>query len=136
MASINYRYSEHAIFPAQIQDCKEAIRWLRRNSNKYGIDSDRIGVWGSSAGGHLVALLGTSGGVEELESSTAGAESARVQAVCDYFGPTNFLLMNKQAGERGKIDHDAADFPVFLDRSVLSSKQTHHNATVGALAIL
>ena len=67
VASINYRYSKQAVFPAQINDCKAAIRWLRANAKKYKIDADHIGVMGASAGGHLVALLGTSGGVKELE---------------------------------------------------------------------
>jgi acetyl esterase/lipase len=69
VASVNYRLSQQAIFPAQIEDCKAAIRWLRANAAKYHVDSERIGVWGSSAGGHLVALLGTSGNVEDLEGS-------------------------------------------------------------------
>lgn len=112
VASINYRLSGHAVFPAQINDCKAAIRWLRANAGMYGIDGDHIGVWGSSAGGHLVALLGTSGDVEDLEGDSGHAdESSRVQAVCDWFGPTDLLLMNKQAGEFGTIDHDAADSP-------------------------
>jgi len=53
VASINYRLSQHAVFPAQIEDCKAAIRWLRANAAKYHLDPDHIGVWGSSAGGHL-----------------------------------------------------------------------------------
>ena len=68
-ASIAYRLSQTAVFPAQIHDCKAAIRWLRAHAGKYGIDPRRVAVWGSSAGGHLVALLGTSGGVEELEGN-------------------------------------------------------------------
>src|SRR4051812_4543175 len=67
VASVNYRLSQHATFPAQIEDCKAAIRWLRAHAETYHLDPDHIGVWGASAGGHLVALLGTSGGVEELE---------------------------------------------------------------------
>ncbi len=118
VASVNYRLSSHAVFPAQINDCKAAIRWLRANAGKYGIDADHIGVWGSSAGGHLVALLGTSGDVQDLDGDpgdSANADrSSRVQAVCDWFGPTDLLLMNKQAGELGKIDHDAADSPESL----------------------
>lgn len=58
VASINYRLSRHAIFPAQIQDCQAAIRWLRVHADEYRIDPNRFGVWGASAGGHLVALLG------------------------------------------------------------------------------
>lgn len=90
VAAINYRLSGHATFPAQIQDCKAAIRWLRANADRYGIDPERIGVWGSSAGGHLVALLGTSGDVEEFDVGENLDQSSRVQAVCDYYGPTDF----------------------------------------------
>ena len=94
-ASIAYRLSQTAVFPAQIHDCKAAIRWLRAHAGKYGIDPRRVAVWGSSAGGHLVALLGTSGGVEELEGNLGHPEqSSRVQAVVDYFGPTTFTAMD------------------------------------------
>jgi acetyl esterase/lipase len=94
VASINYRFSQHAIFPAQILDCKAAIRWLRANARKYGLDSDHIGAWGASAGGHLVALLGTTTGVKELEGPGGNADqSSRVQAVVDWFGPTDFLTI-------------------------------------------
>lgn len=106
-ASIEYRLSQEAKFPAQIEDCKCAIRFLRAKAKEYGIDPDRIGVWGPSAGGHLAALLGTSGGVKELEGSGGWADqSSRVQAVVDWFGPTDFLKMGKN-----KIDHDAATSP-------------------------
>lgn len=66
VASINYSLSQHAVFPAQIEDCKAAIRWLRANAAKYHLDSDHIGVWGASAGGHLVAMLGTTGNVKDF----------------------------------------------------------------------
>lgn len=92
VASINYRLSQHAPFPAQIHDCKAAIRWLRANASKYGIDPNRIGVAGGSAGGHLVALLGTGGDVQELEGNLGvTGVSSRVQAVCDIFGPADFV---------------------------------------------
>ena len=65
--SINYRLTDDAVFPAQIFDCKGAIRWVRAHAKEHGFDPDRIGVCGSSAGGHLVALLGTGGDVNELE---------------------------------------------------------------------
>lgn len=94
VASINYRLSQHAIFPAQIEDCKAAIRYLRKNADKYHLDPDKFGVWGSSAGGHLVALVGTSGEVKELETTTGeDTTSSRVQAVCNWFGPTDLIAM-------------------------------------------
>lgn len=109
-ASINYRLSHHAIWPAQIHDCKAAIRWLRGNADKYGIDPERIGVIGTSAGGHLVAMLGTTGGVKELEGKLGEhlEQSSRVAAVVDFFGPTELLTMNDFPG---KMDHNAPNSP-------------------------
>jgi len=92
VASINYRLSGHAPFPAQIEDCKAAIRWLRAHAKQYNLDTKLFGVWGSSAGGHLVALLGTSGDVKEFDKGANLDQSSRVQAVCDYFGPTDFVV--------------------------------------------
>jgi len=94
VASINYRLSQHAKFPAQIEDCKAAIRWLRAHAKTYNLDPDRFGVWGASAGGHLAALLGTSGDVKDLEGKDGTPDqSSRVQAVVDWFGPTDFTKM-------------------------------------------
>lgn len=100
VASIEYRFSQKALFPAQIQDCQAAIRWLRANAKKYNIDPNLIGVGGASAGGHLVALLGTSGGKKAFQPIGGNEDqSDRVQAVCDIFGPTNFWAVVKQADE-------------------------------------
>ncbi len=95
IASINYRLSHEAIFPAQIEDCKAAVRWLRANAAQYNLDDKRIGAWGASAGGHLAALLGTSGHVSEWDRSGGNYEhSSRIQTVCNFFGPTDFLKMD------------------------------------------
>ena len=108
VASINYRLSQHAIFPAQIEDCKAAIRYLRANAKKYNIDPDRIGVWGSSAGGHLVALLGTTSDIKKFDKGDNLHVSSEVQAVCDFFGPTDFT---KMCDFESSMDHDATDSP-------------------------
>ncbi|MDJ0552879.1 MAG: alpha/beta hydrolase [Microcoleaceae cyanobacterium MO_207.B10] len=91
MACISYRFSSEAIFPAQIQDVKNAVRWLRKNADKYNLDPNNFGAWGPSAGGHLSALLGTSAGVEKLEpkNNNQGISSA-VKAVCAWYPPTDF----------------------------------------------
>jgi acetyl esterase/lipase len=90
--SVGYRLSGVATWPAQIHDCKAAIRWVRANADKLGIDPEKIGVWGSSAGGHLVSLLGTSGDVKELEGANGSAGvSSRVTCVVDYCGPSDFM---------------------------------------------
>ena len=95
IVSINYRLTDKAIHPAQINDSKAAIRWIRANAQKYHFDSNKIGVFGSSAGGHLAALVGSSGGVNDLEGDVGGNinYSSRVQAVCDWYGPANFLTI-------------------------------------------
>ena len=108
VASVNYRLSQHAIFPAQIEDCKAAIRWLRASAAEYGYDPNRIGVWGASAGGHLVALLGTTGDVKEFDVGPNAGVSSRVQAVCDFFGPTDFTKMGNFPST---MKHDAPDSP-------------------------
>lgn len=111
VASINYRLSQHAVFPAQLEDCKAAIRYLRANAETYGYDADRIGVWGASAGGHLVSLLGTTGQTREFDVGEHTDLSSRVQAVCSWFGPSDFLQMDEQAGGRGRLRHDDANSP-------------------------
>ena len=109
-ASINYRLSQHAVFPAQIEDVKAAVRWLRANAETYRFDPNRFAAWGSSAGGHLVAMLGTTGDVAEFEVGENLGVSSRVQAVVDYFGPTDFLQMDAHSLPDGLV-HDAPDSP-------------------------
>ncbi len=108
VASIGYRLSGHALFPAQIEDCKAAIRWLRGHAKEYGLDPERFGVWGGSAGGHLAALVGTSGGVEEFEVGANAGISSRVQAVCDFYGPTDLTVFVTTPGFES---HAGADSP-------------------------
>jgi len=103
MASVNYRFSQNAIFPAQIEDCKAAVRWLRANARKYNLDPERFGAWGTSAGGHLVAMLGTSGGTGIFDLGENLEFSSSVQAVADYFGPTDFLQMDAHRLPNGMV---------------------------------
>jgi acetyl esterase/lipase len=84
------------VFPAQIEDCKAAIRWLR--AEEFCLDPQRFGMWGSSAGGHLVALVGTSRDVKAFDVNANPDQSSRVQAVCDYFGPTDFTVFVTMPG--------------------------------------
>ena len=110
LVSVEYRLSGEALFPAAIADVKAAMRWVRANASEYGFDPSRLAAWGSSAGGHLVALLGTAHEVaewDEMHEENPGV-SSRPDAVCNWFGPTDFLRMNDVPG---RIDHDAADSP-------------------------
>lgn len=89
--SISYRLSDKAPFPAQIEDCKAAIRWLRANAKQYDIDPERIGCLGMSAGAHLACLLGVTRKEDALEGNGGYADqSSGVRCVVSIFGPTDF----------------------------------------------
>ena len=114
VASVNYRLAAEAKYPAQIQDVKAAVRYLRANAARYNLDPQRFAAFGQSAGGNLAATLGTSCGVAALEGAELGNadQSSCVQAVVDWFGPTDFLQMDEQfAGTSCPANHDAADSP-------------------------
>ncbi|HKH47652.1 MAG TPA: alpha/beta hydrolase fold domain-containing protein [Thermoanaerobaculia bacterium] len=104
VASIDYRLTADAVWPAQIQDCKGAVRWLRAHAGQYGLDPDRFAAWGESAGGQLANMLGVSGGLGtvsvgsvsvDLEGTMGGnaGQSSRVQAVVDWFGHSDLLRL-------------------------------------------
>jgi acetyl esterase/lipase len=102
--SVGYRLTDKGSWPAQIHDCKAAIRWIRANAEKLGIDPNKIGVWGSSAGGHLVSHLGTSGDVKEVEGDlgTTGV-SSRVACVVDFCGPSDFPAFQLNSNAQNPI---------------------------------
>ena len=103
VASVDYRLSPVAKFPAQVHDCKAAIRFLRAKSKTYGYAADRIGIAGSSAGGHLVAEIGVTNNHAELEGTVGDHpdQSSSVHAIADYYGPTNFKTILKQSTPHG-----------------------------------
>jgi len=115
VVSVDYRLSGEAAFPKQIHDVKAAIRFVRAHAAQYDINPEKLAVWGSSAGGNLAALAGTTGQLKELEDLTLGHEgvSSRVQAVVDWYGPTDFSQMDAQAKAQGcgtsDQKHGAAD---------------------------
>ena len=105
VTSVDYRFSPTWTWPTQIQDVKGAVRWLRANAATYNLDPDRFGAWGASAGGQLASMLGTAGDLGsvtignltvDLEGTVGGNNgfSSRVQAVADWYGPTDFLAMH------------------------------------------
>ena len=98
-ASIEYRTSDEAKFPAAVQDVKAAVRWLRAHAVAYGVNPDAIGAIGGSAGAHLVAMLATSGGVKALEGEGGNSEaSSDVQAVVAMACGCNLQSWNHGAG--------------------------------------
>jgi len=93
VVSVNYRLAPQYKFPAQIEDVKCAVRYLRANAGKYNLDPERIGAMGGSAGGHLVSLMGVTDGDEGLEGTGGNPDqSSRVQAVVDMFGPSDLTV--------------------------------------------
>jgi acetyl esterase/lipase len=90
--SVGYRFAPDNKFPAQIEDAKTAVRFLRANAEKFGIDPDRIAALGFSSGGHLAALLGTADESAGFEGKLYPEQSSRVQCVVDFFGPSDLTL--------------------------------------------
>ncbi|EDM27713.1 probable lipase/esterase [Lentisphaera araneosa HTCC2155] len=102
VASVSYRFSQEAKFPAQIHDCKAALRFLKANAVKYGLDKKRFAVGGSSAGGQLAALMATSSGDDFLDGELGdySEENTQVSAVIDFYGASDFLLREKNQPEK------------------------------------
>ncbi len=112
VVAVNYRLSQESPAPAQIQDVKAAIRFLRANAERYDLDPNRFAVWGSSAGGALSALAGTASGVAALEDLSLGygGFSDHVQAVVDWCGPIDLSTMDAQFQASG-IDGEKMELP-------------------------
>lgn len=111
-ATIDFRTGEPAVFPASLEDCKCAIRFLRAKAKDYHLNPDRIGIWGPSAGGHLAALIGTTSGHKEFEGQGGWPDfSSRVQAVVDWFGLSGHL---KNVRAADPVNYVTADDPPFL----------------------
>lgn len=121
LVGVNYRMSGEAQFPSLVHDVKAAIRWIRANAEQYLFDPKRIATWGGSAGGYLSLMMGVSTWAAELEDLTLGnsEQPSHVQAVVDWFGPTDFLKMDEQLAESGfaspvEFSHNGADSPESL----------------------
>ena len=98
VASVNYRLAPKYKFPAQIEDVKCAVRFLRFNAKKYGINPEKIGAFGGSAGGHIVLLLGLSGSDKFNNSGGYEGQSSKVKAVVDLFGPSDLTVTFDKKG--------------------------------------
>ncbi len=111
VVALNYRLSWEATFPALVQDVKAAVRWVRGNADWYHFDPERIAAWGGSAGGYLSIMLGVSAGISELEDLSLGNpdQPCNVQAVVDWYGPTNFLKMDEQLTASGLTPMEGAE---------------------------
>ncbi len=127
VVGVNYRLSNEAKFPAQINDVKAAIKFLRANAEEYKIDPNKIVVWGGSAGGNLASLVGTSGDIKELVDDSLGNsdQSDRVQAVVDWYGPIYFSTMDAEFTSLGQT-------PAMGQTNISSSPETAYiGKTIG-----
>lgn len=105
---MEYRHSLEAKFPAQIQDAKTAIRYLKANHEKYKVDIERVAVWGDSSGGLLASMVGISEGVKEFETDFYQDQTSEVKAVVNFYGASDMLQMSKYPSN---TDHDAPESP-------------------------
>jgi acetyl esterase/lipase len=122
--TIDYRLAPKAPFPAAVHDVKAAVRYLRANAARLGINPDRIGTMGGSAGGHLAVFLGVTGGVPEFEGDGPNRDqSSRVQVVVDFYGPSD---LTKSYGR----SVDAAEvLPLFLGGDLNHAREMHLRAS-------
>ncbi len=122
--SINYRLSGESQWPTQIHDCKAAIRWIKAHADEYGLDGEKIVVWGSSAGGHLVAMLGLTGPDDGLEGNVGEHldQKTKVAGVINYFGPYD---LSDMSGPTIQMDHTSPNSPEskMLGKSVADNKE-------------
>jgi acetyl esterase/lipase len=132
IVSLNYRLDNVAPFPAQIYDCKGAVRWLRANAGKYDLDADHIGIFGASAGGHLALLLATTAANPKLEGDVGGNLdfSSRVQCVCAFYPPTDLNRLVSDPQTRADANGDVAKLlggavAQNVDRAVAASPLTY-----------
>jgi acetyl esterase/lipase len=121
VVGVNYRMSGEAKFPALVHDIKAAIRWIRANAELYLFDPNKIAAWGGSAGGYQSLMAGVSAGISELDDLSLGNadQPSHVQAVVDWFGPTDFLKMDAQLAESGmappeEFSHSGSNSPESL----------------------
>lgn len=96
VASVEYRTTNECTFPSQIEDIKDAIRFLRAHASEYNLDPKHFGIMGESAGGYLSILAGTSGSTRIFDTGDYLEQSSAVQAVCDWYGPSDFLDFAKE----------------------------------------
>ncbi|ROW10139.1 hypothetical protein VMCG_01835 [Cytospora schulzeri] len=115
IASLDYRLSGDAVFPASVEDCKSAVRWLRAHAGEYGLDADRFVAFGESAGGHQASMLGVTTPADGFDVGDHLDVSSAVQGVVPYYGPSDFLQMDAQAPQDGKSQrHDPPESPESL----------------------
>jgi acetyl esterase/lipase len=123
-ATADYRLAPKAPFPAAVYDVKAAVRYLRANAGKLGIDPNKVATMGGSAGGHLALFLGVTGNVPEFEGDGPNKEqSSKVQAVADFYGPSDFTKSYGRSVDAAEV------LPLFLGGDANQARQMHLRAS-------
>lgn len=117
--TVTYRLAPQYQFPAAVQDCKTAVRWLRSHAAEYHVDPSRIGVTGGSAGGHLAQFLGVTTGVPEFEGEGFKDQSSAVSCVVNNYGPSDFTK------SYGKSVDAAEVLPLFFGGDLTTKLREH-----------
>lgn len=119
--TVTYRLAPKHQFPAAVNDVKAAVRWLRANAAKYGIDPNRIGATGDSAGGHLALFLGLTGDVASFDAAEGGNSdhSSRVYCVVDVYGPSDFTKSYDKSVDAAEV------LPLFLGGDLKTAWHRH-----------
>lgn len=136
--SVNYRLTDDAPFPACIEDVKTAVRWLRAHAEEYGVDPERIGAYGNSAGAHLVSLLALTSPADGLEGDGPWSEfSSAIQAVCASAAPTDFAHWGKP-GQRNRFEAELFRGPAdtFDERLRQGSPINHVSASAPPMLLI
>jgi acetyl esterase/lipase len=100
VASANYRFVDEATFPAQVEDAKDVIRWIRNHGAEYALATEQIGVWGASAGAYIASMVGLTAGVTDLRNpvpTRSAVDPSRVSAVVCWFGPADLVLAERRS---------------------------------------
>jgi acetyl esterase/lipase len=122
--TVDYRLAPKAPFPAAVNDVKAAVRYLRANAVRLGIDPDHIGTMGGSAGGHLALFLGLTGGMPQFEGDGPNRDqSSRVQAVADFYGPSDFTKSYGRSVDAAEV------LPLFLGGDLVHAREMHFRAS-------
>ena len=123
IAIVEYRPSSVAQFPAQLQDTKTAIRFMRKNADKYHIDANNIFVWGDSSGGHTSLMIGLTQNNPELDTDDFKEYSIKVNAVVDFYGPTDITQMNYEPSTWDHVSANSPEGKLIGGKNVLENKE-------------
>ncbi len=122
IAIVEYRPSSVAPFPAQVQDAKTAIRFMRKNANTYGVDEDNVFIWGDSSGGHTALMVGLTTNNSELDTDDLNGYATKVNAVVDFYGPTDITKMNDEPSILDHVSPKSPEGQLLGGKNVLQNK--------------